>query len=40
MTWTEWVEWRRDPVRVAELDKQAEVDLAEYIKATGGIIDE
>lgn len=29
MTWTEWVAWRRDPVRVAELDAQHEKDMEE-----------
>jgi hypothetical protein len=27
MTWTEWVAWRRDPIREAELDARAKADL-------------
>jgi hypothetical protein len=33
MKWDEWVAWRRDPVRVDELDKQAEEAHAEYEEA-------
>nr|AIA19125.1 Unknown Function [uncultured bacterium] len=35
MTWNEWVAWRRDPVRVAELDAEAERDLVAYYDALG-----
>src|SRR5678815_26833 len=27
MTWPEWVAWRRDPVRVAEMDAAAEAEF-------------
>ena len=30
MTWKEWIAWRRDPIRVVELDAQAEADALSY----------
>lgn len=27
LSWKEWVDWRRNPIRVEELDRQAEEDL-------------
>ena len=32
MTWNEWVAWRRDPVRVDDLDKKAADDLEAFNK--------
>lgn len=32
MSWPEWVAWRQDPIRVTELDAQAEADIAELNK--------